>query len=79
MSMNTIAAYNRVDTLKVERCDGGFDCQCCGRNIRKVHLLSTGHKVGSECAGWLGYPSYRIGRKPAAKLAAFARNLGIRV
>jgi hypothetical protein len=52
-------------------------CDCCGRQIRKVYEMRTGHCLGSECALWLSIPLSRHGRKPSHKLATFARSLGI--
>jgi hypothetical protein len=53
------------------------ECQCCGRKIKKLHHMASGHVLGSECAYWLAVPAYRMGRPPGKKLAAFARSVGV--
>lgn len=45
----------RIDA-RVEKSDGRelasdpIPCECCGRLVKKVHVLSNGNRVGSECA-----------------------------
>ena len=34
-------------------------CQCCGRKIRKIDILSNGLQVGSECSTYLTRPDIR--------------------
>lgn len=34
-------------------------CECCGRKISKVSILSNGLRVGSECADYLTMPNLR--------------------
>ena len=36
-----------------------IECECCGRKIAKVTVLSNGGKVGSECATYLTRPDMR--------------------
>lgn len=42
------------------------DCQVCGkRGLVRVSQMENGMLVGSECAGYLSLPVYRIGRTNA--------------
>jgi len=85
---NRLAVVRKIDLAKdlagvpgdviALTADEMIECQCCGRKVRHVYVMETGHKLGSECAGWLETPVYRMGRKPAKKLAALAASLGIR-
>lgn len=36
-----------------------IECECCGRKIANVTILSNGIKVGSECAAYLTRPDWR--------------------
>lgn len=36
-----------------------IECECCGRKIARVTVLSNGAKVGSECATYLTRPDLR--------------------
>ena len=75
---DTVALFHYVRVCKVETCDDGYPCQCCGRVVKKVHVMANGLNLGSECAAWLATPAYRYGRKPAKKVAALLATCGIR-
>ena len=36
-----------------------LECECCGRNIARISLLTNGARVGSECATYLTRPDLR--------------------
>ena len=36
-----------------------IECECCGRKISKVTVLTNGLRVGSECATYLTRPDLR--------------------
>lgn len=68
---------NSLRVVKRYKAEEAETCYCCGRSITKVEVLETGDKVGSECAGVIEYPVYRIGRKLTAKQLAFFDRYGL--
>ena len=39
-----------------------IECECCGRKISRVSVLTSGLQVGSECATYLTRPDLRTER-----------------
>ncbi len=68
----------RVDPKTGQKSDvSPVECMCCGRKIHKVHELTNGDIIGSECHGLLTIPIYRTGRKLNSRQYAYARLKGL--
>jgi len=57
-----IGATGKDDETFAATADEKYPCDCCGRKIKNVDVMSNGMRVGSECSGYMSIPVFRHGR-----------------